>query len=319
MNDNLQHDFIYESLIQFDQIIKIATIDVWSFYKNKSKQIHAGDSLKAKMAAFETIDATSNTLQAIAKATKNFNDSQNQNLETKLRLSNLEKSAKRQEQKTNEALNTITSFKRKNMKPIDTQKNYKGSHLSEPMASPGAQAPTPNFTQTRISKRQLVDLTKDDDDETSITTQTSAQKYPFPLHKHPQKKQKQQLHRQKKIQWKAEEIHHYNPSSPALPTNLTFQDIHSLKSPPLFPPAPTPPPLLAPSVSIHSNPFINTHHTMQNTGTQNTGLQNLTNPFHSPMNTITSLHHMKQKTHYPSHKKQGMKKHMPKHHHNKRT
>jgi len=293
MNDNLQHDFIYESLIQFDQIIKITTIDVWSFYKNKSKQIHAGDSLKAKMATFETIDATSNTLQAIAKATKNFDDSQNQNLETKLRLSNLEKSAKRQEQKTNEALNTITSFKRKNMKPIDTQKNYKGSHLSEPMASPGAQAPTPNFTQTRISKRQLVDLTKDDDDD-----ETSAQKYPFPLHKHPQKKQKQQLHTQKKIKWKAEEIHHYNPSSPALPT---------------------PPPLLAPSVSVHSNPFINTHHTMQNTGTQNTGLQNLTNPFHSPMNTITSLHHMKQKTHYPSHKKQGMKKHMPKHHHNKRT
>ncbi len=90
MNDNLQHDFIYESLIQFDQIIKITTIDVWSFYKNKSKQIHAGDSLKAKMATFETIDATSNTLQAIAKATKNFDDSQNQNLENKLRLSNLE-------------------------------------------------------------------------------------------------------------------------------------------------------------------------------------------------------------------------------------
>jgi hypothetical protein len=100
MNDNLQHDFIYESLIQFDQIIKITTIDVWSFYKNKSKQIHAGDSLKAKMATFETIDATSSTLQAIAKAAKNFDDSQNQNLETQLRLSNLEKSAKRQEQKT---------------------------------------------------------------------------------------------------------------------------------------------------------------------------------------------------------------------------
>jgi hypothetical protein len=97
MNDNLQHDFIYESFIQFDQIIKITTIDVWFFYKNKSKQIHAGDSLKAKMATFETIDATSSTLQAIAKATKNFDDSQKQNLETQLRLSNLEKLAKHQE------------------------------------------------------------------------------------------------------------------------------------------------------------------------------------------------------------------------------
>jgi hypothetical protein len=208
------------------------------------------------------------------------------------------------------------------MKPNYIQKNYKGSHLLEPMASPGAQAPISNFIQTRTSKHQLVDLTNDNDNETSTATRTSAQKHPFPLHKHSLKKQKQQLHMQKKIQWKAEEIHHYNPLSPALPTNLipqaqtnmAFQEIHSLKSPPLFPPAPPPPPLIVPSMSIHSNPFINTQHT-----TQNTGLQNLTNPFHSPTNTITRHHHMKQKAQYHSHKKQAMKKHMPNHHHNKRS
>jgi hypothetical protein len=119
-------------------------------------------------------------------------------LETQLRLSNLEKSAKHQEQKTKEALNRITSFKGKNMKPNDIQKNYKGSHLLEPMASPGAQAPTPNFTQTRTSKRQLVDLTKDDDDETSMATQTSAQKHPFPLHKHSKKNKNNSCIRRKR-------------------------------------------------------------------------------------------------------------------------
>jgi hypothetical protein len=37
MNETLQHDFLYETLIQFDQIIKIATIEIWQDYKQKNK------------------------------------------------------------------------------------------------------------------------------------------------------------------------------------------------------------------------------------------------------------------------------------------
>jgi len=38
MQNDLHHDFIFESLIQLDQIIKIATIDIWTQYKNKTRQ-----------------------------------------------------------------------------------------------------------------------------------------------------------------------------------------------------------------------------------------------------------------------------------------
>jgi len=37
MNETLQHDFLYETLLQFDQIIKIATIEIWQDYKQKNK------------------------------------------------------------------------------------------------------------------------------------------------------------------------------------------------------------------------------------------------------------------------------------------
>jgi hypothetical protein len=106
MKDNLQHDFIFETLLQFDQIIKIATHDTWLFYKGKSKNLTTGDNLKAKMASLETTSATANTVLAIAKATKNFNE-QEQNLHKQLRLSNLGRSIQRQEHKTNEVYNKI--------------------------------------------------------------------------------------------------------------------------------------------------------------------------------------------------------------------
>jgi hypothetical protein len=44
------------------------------------------------MAALETTDATINTIQAIAKATNKFEETQQQNLHTQLRLTNVEKS-----------------------------------------------------------------------------------------------------------------------------------------------------------------------------------------------------------------------------------
>jgi len=101
MQEDLQHDFIYETLLQFDQIIKITTIDTLSHYQNKTRHIDTGDSLKAKMAAFETTDATARAMHAIAKATKNLYNLENLNLQTQLRLTNLEKATSHQEQITN--------------------------------------------------------------------------------------------------------------------------------------------------------------------------------------------------------------------------
>jgi hypothetical protein len=84
MQEDLQHDFIYETLLQFDQIIKITTIDTLSHYQNKTRHIDTGDSLKAKMAAFKTTDATARAMHAIAKATKNLDNLENLNLQPNL-------------------------------------------------------------------------------------------------------------------------------------------------------------------------------------------------------------------------------------------
>ncbi len=107
MNETLQHDFLYETLIQFDQIIKIATIEIWQDYKQKTKQITTSNKLKAKMASLETSSASAATAQAISNATAKIANTQEQNLQTVLWLSNLEKALKRQEQKTNEVVNNL--------------------------------------------------------------------------------------------------------------------------------------------------------------------------------------------------------------------
>ncbi len=79
MNVDIQHDLILEPLLQFDQTLKITTIELWQDYKCKSKQLTAANNLKARMTALQVIDA------------------QEQNLQTKLHLSNLEETIRRNE------------------------------------------------------------------------------------------------------------------------------------------------------------------------------------------------------------------------------
>jgi len=79
MNVDIQHDLILEPLLQFDQTLKITTIELWQDYKCKSKQLTAANNLKARMTALQVIDA------------------QEQNLQTKLCLSNLEETICRNE------------------------------------------------------------------------------------------------------------------------------------------------------------------------------------------------------------------------------
>jgi len=114
-------------------------------------QITAANKLKAKITANETIKATAATAAALTKATENLKETEARSIQENLRITNLEKSFKHQEQKTNEIANTLNKNnknKNKNMK----QKNSYGSHPMELMASPNKAAPP-----------RLVDLTSEED------------------------------------------------------------------------------------------------------------------------------------------------------------
>jgi hypothetical protein len=108
--DNEIHDnFITETLLSFDQIMQIAIIDVWYIHKEKSKQTNAAQNLEARIMSTKMIDATNTTAQAIAKATENTNYSQSINLNNNFRISNLEKSVRKHEQKANKIIKSIQS------------------------------------------------------------------------------------------------------------------------------------------------------------------------------------------------------------------
>jgi hypothetical protein len=86
--DPVQERLISEILTCFDQILKVTTIDIWNFHKERNKQIMAARKLTASMKSIDTVNATIATKAAIVKATKNFNLTQAQYLKSNLRLSN---------------------------------------------------------------------------------------------------------------------------------------------------------------------------------------------------------------------------------------
>jgi hypothetical protein len=95
------------NLADIDQILKFTTIEVWEYYTEKTKQAIAAQNLKAKMKSKEITNATAATSFAIAKATDNINIENTQHLTSILRISNLEKSVKNQEQKSNQIINAL--------------------------------------------------------------------------------------------------------------------------------------------------------------------------------------------------------------------
>jgi hypothetical protein len=123
-NDDFECTFIKETLLNFDQILIISTIHIWSTYEEKLKQVLAASNVKARMKSLATVDATDATAAAINRATEILNTSQNLHLNTNLRLTTLEKTLKRQQQHHNEAYNKLIKPK--------IQKNYTGSHATEP-------------------------------------------------------------------------------------------------------------------------------------------------------------------------------------------
>jgi hypothetical protein len=102
VGNSIHENFLSETLISFDQILKITTIETWLFQKERNKQTTAAQNLKAKMASIRTTQATETTAQAIARATESLDLMKSKDLSTNLRISNLEKQIRKQEQKINE-------------------------------------------------------------------------------------------------------------------------------------------------------------------------------------------------------------------------
>jgi hypothetical protein len=267
--NDTQYNFVTETLTQFDQIIRTVTIDTWLYFKEKTTQTKAVNNLKPKMEALDSINATAATALAIAKAGEKLQETESNRTHDNIRISALEKNLKRQEQRTNEIANTI------NKNNHTKRKNSKGSQTPEPLASP---------TQTVPQQSNTVDLTLEDEAETVIPTPQLTSSYRIRAQKKQRRSPGPQYTHQKSVQWKNEEVNFYNPSAPAAkvhPTQFMMNHIaanHYVPlNTPLFPPAPTPPPALAPS----PNPFFNQQQNIFNTGAHNQFLQNQ-NPFLNP-------------------------------------
>jgi len=232
--DNPIHEsFIIETLTSFDQIMKTATIDVWLQHKERVKHVTAAQNLKARMKAKEVTDVTAATSLAITKATENINAANAQNLTSILRINNLEKLAKNQEQKSNEILNALKSKR--------LQKNSNGSYKQGSVTAPASQTLKPHT----FNSQKVIDLSTEESVQSESHTLLrqnlqNTQNYESPVlipnhHSKRQRKDKNQAaHKSKKVKWSSPEPTntsqvHMN----SFPTSYTLQ-------PPIFPPAPAP-------------------------------------------------------------------------------
>ncbi len=64
-----EFNFISETSFNFDQIIRVTTIDLWYSHKEIQKQQTVAQKLKYKIESIDTISATAATYAAITKAT----------------------------------------------------------------------------------------------------------------------------------------------------------------------------------------------------------------------------------------------------------
>jgi len=202
MNDDLHNTFVKETLLNFDQILRITTIYLWEHDKLLIRQNLAADKLNTKMKAAAIVTATESTALAITKATNNIQKEHELNLSTGLRLSNLEKSLKRQEQLTNEIYNRNKRTK--------SQKNFPGSRISESPASPDQSTPHARKIQNK-DLLKIVDLT-DDTAESPTEKQYRSQKRQH-IRGHNTGHHQRRKHT-KSVAWKENEVLKYNPKTP---------------------------------------------------------------------------------------------------------
>ena len=234
--DNTIHEaFLSETLMSFDQIIKITTIDTWAFHKERNKHTTAAQNLKAKMNSLQIITATEATAHAIAKATENVSITNSKDLTANLRLSTLEKQVRKQDQKFNEKLSTLQQ-----------QKNSNGSYPTGSVASP-------DHLQTRTSQKiqinqknqksknttnnqNIIDLSNEEIEEGNI--RQKPQSHTFPSHNKPsQKRQRkqgthtQQLSKKRKL-CIGRTKGHSTPGKCTLTPTQYFQSTHNTFTPP---------------------------------------------------------------------------------------
>jgi hypothetical protein len=154
------------TLTCFHQILSITTIDIWENHKEKDKLASAALNLKAKRKSLETTSITASTANAIAKAHETINKNQFQNLNSALRITNLEKNIKKQEHKTNETLNLLRS--------ANQQKNSKGSSMTGSGTSPERKTLFLNkhkkqSKRRNVSLQKIIDLSEEDPQESKTS------------------------------------------------------------------------------------------------------------------------------------------------------
>jgi hypothetical protein len=292
VNNKIHENFITETLLSFDQIMKVATVDIWTTHKEKSKQTIAAQNLLSKITSEKMIKATNATAQAITKATENINYSQSLNLNNNLRISNLEKSIRKHEQKTNEIIKSIQNKQ-------SSQKNSNGSYTSGSVASPETTIPQKRKnTEKKVNFQQTIDLTVEKTEDAKMTSQRSHNQRS--THKQTSKRHKRQTstprqetgETEKIIQWKENEIASYNPHQPVAfaitpqPNYIPFPPHNHYGLPPYYQVFP-PPPLPSFTHQLQS-PFLNSQLMTGNSSHQ--GCFRATYPQQPQWNTSQQTH-----------------------------
>jgi hypothetical protein len=198
--------------------------------------------MKTKMKSLEITNATLATAQAITKAANIQESTQRLHANNNLRISILEKSFNKQEQKSNEIINLIKS--KRQPKNIKIQKNSKGSHSSESMASPDHTTLRYKHTSKTLPKRNLVDLTTGEMEEEEPEKTHSPQ--PPPSKKPKQNQQKRgavsnrYTHSKKTVHWQDK-----TQNTTGTVGTVGYTPSMQPQQPPTFPQPP--PPALLPS------------------------------------------------------------------------
>jgi hypothetical protein len=212
-DNDLQKAFVSETLRNFDQILRICLLDIWRFNEEKNRQATAALNLKLAMRSSETKDITASTALAIDKAAENVAKAQLTNLKTNLRLSNLQKAVRRQNNRSGEIINQMKSNFKK------TQKNYTGSSSQGPAASlPHASALTQNkqrYAQYKHNNATEHNSSNQPPQETEMRSGNKRKRRDQDNYKKDSLPQYSQSPPPKKtIQWSESETRSFNPARP---------------------------------------------------------------------------------------------------------
>ncbi len=130
-----------------------------------NKHTTAAQNLKAKMKSIQTINATEATAQAIAGATESIDLTKSRDLNANLRLKNLEKQVRKQDQRINEKFKNLQANKTE-------EKNFSGSYTEGSVASPAQQTLPHHKNKKQKGQTKIIDLSNEDTDNNNYNSQT---------------------------------------------------------------------------------------------------------------------------------------------------